>query len=171
MPSDSSSVNELLLQILVRLGRIEEQLAKGTPSRPQTERGSLEDMLRELLDRMGRMERSRDDLSERMRRIERDVDHQRSLGRVSSQRIGSRSKRRPPSDELHIEGPITPHSAAGPTASEPGPVPSGERPVRRRSLLVEKLTERPAGQTSQRSAQSPRKRRAINPKTLRPPED
>ena len=99
------------------------------------------------------------------------VDRLQGSGSVSIQPLGSRSKRRPPSDELHIEGPITPQSAEGPTASGPGPVPSGERPVRRRSLLVEKLTERPAGQTSQRSAQFRRKRRAMNLKPLPPPED
>jgi hypothetical protein len=92
-------------------------------------------------------------------------------GSVSIQPLGTPSKQRPSSAESDIDSPITPQSAEGPTASEPGPVASGERVVRIRSLLVEKLTERPAGQTSQRSAQFRRKRRAINPKTLPPPED
>jgi hypothetical protein len=61
MSSDSSTVNELLLQILLRLGRIEEQL----------ERGALEDMVSELLEGMRRVERSSRDLSERVSRIER----------------------------------------------------------------------------------------------------
>jgi hypothetical protein len=94
----------------------------------------------------------------------------RGSGSVSSQPLGSPSKQRPSSKESHIDGPITPQSVEEPTVSEPGPVSSGERLVRIRSI-VDKLIERPAGQTSQRSAQFPRKRRAINPKTLRPPED
>jgi hypothetical protein len=164
------SERELLLQILWRLGRIEQQLEKGASQVPQPERRSSEDMLSELMNRMGRIERSRDGLSERIHRIELDVDRPRGSGSVDSQPIGSRSKQRPPSEESHIHGPIKPQSAEGPTASKPGPVSSGQRLVKVRSL-VDKLIERPAGQTSQRLPQFPRKRPTDQPKDSSAPED
>jgi hypothetical protein len=74
MSSDSSTVNELLLQILLRLGRIEEQLAQGTPQmRPSLELSALKDMLNEFMEHIRRMERGSDELSDRVRRLERNV--------------------------------------------------------------------------------------------------
>jgi len=99
------------------------------------------------------------------------VDRPPGTGSVSSQPLGSRSKQRPSSDESDIDSPITPQSAEEPTVSEPGPVSSGERLGRVRSLLVEKLIERPPGQTSQRSAQFGRKRPTDQPKDSSAPED
>jgi hypothetical protein len=75
MSSDSSTVNELLLQMLLRLGRIEEQLAQGTPQVPPSrELSAIEDMLSEFMDHIRRMERNSDELSDRVRRLERNVD-------------------------------------------------------------------------------------------------
>jgi hypothetical protein len=65
---------ELLLEILWRLRRIEEQPEKGIPQvRRSREHRSLEDMLSELIDGMRRMERNISEigeLSKRVRRIE-----------------------------------------------------------------------------------------------------
>jgi hypothetical protein len=156
------SERELLLQILWRLGRIEQQLEKGAAQVPQPEGRSLEEMLSELMDRVGRIERRRDGLGERIDGIERDVDRPRGAGSVSSQPLGSPTKQRPSSEESHIEGPITPLSEEGPTASQPGPVSGGEGVVRIRSKFDE-LVEAPAAQTSPTSAQSPRKKQTDRP--------
>ena len=83
------SERELLLQMLWRLGRIEEQLEKGGHQVPQSsERRSLEVMLSELIDVMRRMERNIfeiGELSGRVRRIEEAVANVRIDRRTSGQ--------------------------------------------------------------------------------------
>jgi hypothetical protein len=132
------SERELLLQILWRVGRIEQQLEKRAAQVPQLEGRSTEDMLSELMDHVRRIERSSDDLRERVGRMERDIDRPPSSRAVDSQ-IRPRMNKRPSSKEPDTEGPITPPPTSEP-ASGTGNV------VRRASGLFQKATT--ADQTS-----------------------
>lgn len=110
------SERELLLQMLWRLGRIEEQLEKGGHQVPQSsERRSLEVMLSELIDGMRRMERNIfeiGELSGRVRRIEEAVANVRIDRRTSGQ------SSEPPS------------AVYGPTPQPQQPEPQGPMPVK-----------------------------------------
>jgi hypothetical protein len=87
---EAPSERELLLQIIWRLGRIEQQLEKLASQVRQPDRRSSEDMLSE------RMERSRDDLIEFLRSIRRDVDRPRRSRTADSQPVvRPRMNRRP----------------------------------------------------------------------------
>jgi hypothetical protein len=131
MSSDSPTDRELLLQILWRLGRIEQQLEKGTSQVPERERRSSKDMLSELMARLARIERITNELSERIRRIERDADHSRGSPTVDRQ-ILPRMNRRPSTKESLTEDPIKPASPEGSATPEPGSGSGTPRVVRRK---------------------------------------